>query len=457
MRPLTLFNTLSKRKELFVPLKPGYASVYVCGITIYDDVHIGHLKSIMTFEWLRGYLESMDIDVHLVRNFTDVDDKIIAKAVSTGTTVQALTDGYIRAYRNLMEQLGIPPARHEPRVSEYLPEINRFITQLVSNEDAYSTEDGVYFDTQRRKVSKLPLSGQTPAHNLNDLHSSHKRHPNDFALWKKDLEHGFESDVFKPLGRLGWHIECSAMHHALLGPHFDIHGGGRDLIFPHHENEIAQSLAHNGVQPATTWMHNGMMTKNGQKISKSGTPIHVKDLLLKHTPEAILFFLLKGHYRQSQELNESEMRDASEKMIRFRDAASKANQSEDDKTAFLDSVFEALSDDLNTPQVVRLFNSALSTLEQTRNLNLASEMLNALKLLRVFPQNSTLESISQPLEDSPALTQPSEHVLSLMNERLHLKKQHRWNEADRLRALIFEAGFVVTDNSNGATLSPRML
>ncbi|MEE8126594.1 MAG: cysteine--tRNA ligase, partial [Nitrospirales bacterium] len=268
---LTLYNTRTKKKEPFVPLVPGHVSMYVCGVTVYDDCHLGHARSALVFDIIRRYLEFLGYQVKYVRNFTDVDDKILQRAKKDGIPWTEVTKKYIGAFYRDMGRLGIVPPTVEPRATQHIPDIVEMIAGLVEKGFAYEVDGDVYFE-----VRKFPTYGQLSGRNLEELLAGarievdpRKRDPMDFALWKsaKPGEPGWESPWGS--GRPGWHIECSAMSIKHLGSPFDIHGGGKDLIFPHHENEVAQSCAYTGKEFARYWIHNGFVTVDEEKMSKS--------------------------------------------------------------------------------------------------------------------------------------------------------------------------------------------
>lgn len=375
---LKLKNTLSGIKEDFRPLKNGEVSIYVCGVTLYDDIHVGHLKSIVAFEVMRNYFEKTGNKVVFVRNITDVDDKIIAKAEALNVDPLILVNTYVEKFHNLLETIGIRAPTVEPRVTQYLSEIESYIQDLKNSGHAYQAEDGIYFDTQLNTPERYPLSKKI----VKDLENNtrlgdenhNKRHKADFALWKLDNKHGYHSNIFKSQGRPGWHIECSVMHHHTLGEKFDIHGGGRDLIFPHHENEILQSVAHNGVNPSNYWVHNGMMTKDGKKLSKSlGNSIYVKDMLLKYSAEAIKMFLNKGQYNQSQEFQEDEIKEAHQRWNNFVENIPNYNNDVLNESDIVSNVVKALEDDFNTPLAITILYASLKELNTNKSARLADE------------------------------------------------------------------------------------
>lgn len=449
---LKLSNTLTQKKEDFIPLKENEVSIYVCGVTLYDDIHIGHLKSILAFEVMRNYFEHKGNKVHFVRNITDVDDKIIAKAEKINIDPLSLVNDYISKFHAILKKMDIRPPTNEPRVTEYLEQIGKYINDLKDKGFAYEAEDGVYFDTQVNQPERYPLSKKI----VKDLENNTrlekqdyaKRHKADFALWKEDRKYGYKNAVFAKQGRPGWHIECSVMHHHTLGEKFDIHGGGRDLIFPHHENEILQSEAHNGVNPANYWIHNGMMTKDGKKLSKSlGNSIYVKDILEKYSAEAIKIFLNKGQYNQSQEYNEDELKEAYMRWENFVSDIPKYKSTIVHSNMLIDDVIKALEDDFNTPLAISLLYAALRELKSINSLSLAEDILVVMKLLAIVSHDKNLSDIYDKWETSKNSGIP-EIIIELANKRVEAKKDKNYILSDELRKEINQHGWNVKDLSN---------
>lgn len=448
---LKMLNTLSGQKEAFEPIKFGEVSIYVCGVTLYDDIHIGHLKSIISFEVMRNYFLAKGQKVTLVRNITDVDDKIIMKADQLGVDPLDLVNSYIDKFHAVLDQLQISMPDVEPRVTQYLPEISDYIEDLIQNGTAYVTDDGVYFDTQKNKQERYPLSKKI----VQDLDDNsrlddkeyNKKHKADFALWKLDDKYGYHSNVFSKQGRPGWHIECSVMHHHTLGKHFDIHGGGRDLIFPHHENEILQSVAHNGVNPANYWLHNGMMTSDGKKLSKSlGNSIYVKDMLTVYSGEALKLFLNKGQYNQSQEFKVDELQDAQTHWDNFvRDIPEYQVDNFDDNVYF-EQALNALDDDFNTPQVIIVLYEGLKSLRKSKSLNVAVDVLKVFKLLAVVPSDATLETVYEKWMSEAA--KPSAEIVELVSRRQQAKLDKNYTLADEYRQQVQSEGWQILDKGD---------
>lgn len=451
---LYLQNTLTGDKEKFIPIEKNKVGIYVCGVTLYDHIHIGHLKSILTFEILRNYFAFTGFKVKFVRNITDIDDKIISKAVNEGISPLTLVNQYIDYYHNLLDSLEINPPDEEPRVTQYLPKISQYIENLQSKGFAYKAADGIYFNTATIKNKIYPLSKKV----INDLQESEdnklydKKNASDFALWKKDINHGYSSNIFNENGRPGWHIECSAMHYHTLGENFDIHGGGRDLIFPHHENEITQSVAHNGISPANYWIHNGMMTKDGKKLSKSlGNSIYVKDLLHDYLPEGIKLFLLKGQYNQSQEFSVIELKEAHERIMGFMSVLS--DLTDNQFISFRNEIIDILEDNLNTPKAVVLIYQKIKELQENKSLGLALELLEVLKLLSVIGKNQSLDTLYQKWLTSNL---PTQNVINLAEFRKTAKLSNDWISADQYRLEINKLGWLINDQKNGDYLLQKM-
>lgn len=448
---LQLTNNLSGKKESFKQLKQGEVSMYVCGVTLYDNIHIGHLKSILTFEVLRNYFLLKDQKVTLVRNITDIDDKIIKKALELGKDPLELVNQYVDIYHKLLEQLEIKKPDIEPRVTQYLEKIIQYIENLKEKGFAYNAEDGIYFDTSKINHEVYPLSKKV----ISDLQESedkareYKRKGSDFALWKRDETYGYQNKHFHTLGRPGWHIECSVMHHYTLGEKFDIHGGGRDLIFPHHENEITQSHAHNGVNPANYWIHNGMMTKNGKKLSKSeGNSIFVKDIIEKYSKEGLKLFLSKGQYNQSQEYNEEELKEAHNRFLEFSQIAGLL-KTNNEFNSIWEEVIKVLEDDLNTPKVIVLLYSSIKEIKSTLSLEQGQEILKVLQLLSVVSENKNLHDL---YEDWKIYQKPDKSILSIFEKRTKAKENRDFKLSDKLRIELKNLGWIIKDTKEGSVL-----
>src|SRR2546427_5398470 len=378
---LHLYNTLTGKDEEFVPLTPGKVGLYVCGVTVYDRSHIGHARALVTFDVTYRYLCLLDYDVTFVRNFTDVDDKIIARANERGMSAQELSERYIREFGEDMQALRCLPPTHEPRATHHIPAMIALIRELEAKGLAYTVDGDVYF-----AVARFPGYGKLSHRRLEDMMAGarievdeRKHHPMDFALWKtsKSGEPWWESPWGR--GRPGWHIECSAMCSKYLGQPFDIHGGGSDLVFSHHENEIAQSEGAKECTLARYWLHNGMVTVEQEKMSKSkGNFLTIGEALTKVTPEVLRLALLSTHYRMPLDFSEQKMAEAEKGLIRIYETLARvdtvlpagasqpvANERFDphSASALLVRFREAMDDDCNTARALGII------FETVRDLN----------------------------------------------------------------------------------------
>jgi len=358
---LKVYNTLSGKKEEFVPIKPGKVSMYVCGPTVYDTSHIGHARSVVVFDMVYRWLTRLEYEVTYVRNFTDVDDKIIKKSNEIGESCTAITEKYIDEFHNEMDALNVLRPTVAPKATEHIDHIIRFIQMLIDKGKAYHVEGGdVYFS-----IKSFSEYGKLSGRNPDDMQAGariavdeKKRSPLDFTLWKpaKPGEPYWESPWGN--GRPGWHIECSAMSYEYLGEGFDIHGGGKDLIFPHHENEIAQSEAVFGTQFVKYWIHNGFVDINNEKMSKSlGNFTMIKEVLADYSPEVIRLFLLSKQYRSPIDYNEDSMREVSvglDRIYGFMERLEKVGLSAggEDRGELWDEFSRAMNDDFNSARAL---------------------------------------------------------------------------------------------------------
>ena len=317
---MKIYNTLTGKKEEFIPLVPGKAGIYACGVTVYDRCHIGHARSAIVFDVIRRYLKYKGLNVTYVRNFTDIDDKIINRSNQEGIPWDAVAGKYTDEYYRDMDMLGVGRADIEPKATEYIPEMIDIVQGLIGKGYAYESDGSVYFAVDEfqgyGKLSKRDMEEMMAGARVEV--DERKKNPLDFALWKKSKEGEpfWESPWGR--GRPGWHIECSAMSVKHLGESFDIHGGGADLLFPHHENEIAQSEAFTGKPFAKYWVHNGFITINKEKMSKSlGNFFTIKEVLETFDPEVVRFFLLSTHYRSPIEFSDEQLREAESSLDRY--------------------------------------------------------------------------------------------------------------------------------------------
>lgn len=458
---MQIYNTMTRKKETFVPLREGYVSMYVCGPTVYDYIHIGNARPLIVFDTFRRYLEYRGYQVTYVQNFTDIDDKLINRAASENTNVPALAERFIKEYYTDADALGIQRSTANPRATEHIDDIINLVQTLIDKGHAYAVENGdVYFS-----VRSYPGYGKLKGQDINDMENGVridpndiKRDPLDFALWKgaKPGEPSWPSPWGN--GRPGWHIECSAMSMNILGPTFDIHGGGMDLIFPHHENEIAQSEAATGKPFARYWMHNGYINIDNQKMSKSlGNFFSVRDITSQYDPEAVRIFMLGANYRNPLNFSRDLMEQASTSLNRLRTAKQRLAEtirSEDSPSpgllqkldSFRDRFNEAMDDDLNTADAlgvlfdfVRFINIFASEAHKDEDIKLVQDRLSELA--------GVLGILSKNQEDAF----PQE-ALDLLSERTAARKEKNWARADAIRETLKQMGYSVEDSAQGPKL-----
>lgn len=365
---LHIYDSVKKEKVEFNSIIPNVAKIYVCGPTVYDDSHLGHARSAIAFDLLHRVLKANDYEVIMTKNFTDIDDKIIKKINESNKSLEEITTTYINAYKADMKALNILPNTIEPKATENLESMKEMISNLISKDIAYKTSDSVYFDTSK------DTSYGTLSHKINDENSQarvevnvEKRNPSDFALWKfaKTNDVSFEAPF--GLGRPGWHIECSAMiekHLAYKDREFqiDIHGGGADLLFPHHENEAAQTRCSSGQNLAKYWMHNGFVNIDGEKMSKSlGNSFFLKDVLKSYSGEVVRFYLMSAHYRANFNFNEEDLiasKKRLDKLYRVKKRVYAVEASSVNKN-FYEEIFKALNDDMNTSKALSIIDEMI--------------------------------------------------------------------------------------------------
>ncbi len=458
---MKIFNTMTRKKEEFVPIEPGKARIYACGPTVYNFFHIGNARPFIVFDTLRRYLEYLGYDVTFVQNFTDVDDKMIARAAEENTTLKELGERFIAEYFKDAGGLGIKPATVHPKATEHIADIIRLVEKLVETGHAYESGGDVYFD-----VSSFPAYGRLSGQSLDDLRAGAridvtevKRSPEDFALWKaaKPGEDSWESPWGK--GRPGWHIECSVMSMKYLGETIDIHGGGQDLIFPHHENEIAQSEAATGKPFARYWMHNGYINVNNEKMSKSkGNFFTVRDISRKYDLKVVRLFMLSAHYRNPVNFSEDLIAQAASAMARIKNcrdnlkhiAASggtdQTNVTKD--VCALESRFkEAMDDDLNTAEAIGVI------FEYIRDINL---MFEAGKDARSAKE--ALEALDRVLDVLGLVPDEDvipDDILALVQQRQQARKERDFAKADALRDQLAALGYELKDTPEGVRISKR--
>lgn len=463
---LKLYNTQSGQLEEFKPLTPGRATLYACGPTVYDHAHIGHARAAVAFDLLVRHLRNSGYQVEYARNFTDVDDKIINRARETGRPWAEVADFYRQSFMEDMSALGCLIPDHQPRATEYIPQMIEDIQALVDSGYAYELEGDVYFD-----VPAYPPYGRLSGRDLGSLSAGarisvdeRKKSPYDFALWKaaKPDEPSWPSP-WGP-GRPGWHIECSTMSCRLFGPVFDIHGGGQDLIFPHHENELAQSGAL-GRPMARIWAHNGFVRINNEKMSKSlNNFFTVKDILKKFPPEAVRFFLVSKHYRGPLDFSDDALKEAEKALDRIYRALDEAGRllaqnpvpPPPARAVLWPEEFQkALDDDLNTSKALGLIFEAVRELNKTvgrQDSRQAAAFQQAvvkmgqwLGLLHDQPEQfwARLKELA-----GAGGTLGPEEIESLVAARREARRTKNWAEADRLRQILTEAGIIIEDKGD---------
>ncbi|HJV47582.1 MAG TPA: cysteine--tRNA ligase [Bacillota bacterium] len=456
---IQLYNTLNRKKEVFEPIQPGKVKMYVCGPTVYNYIHIGNARPAIVFDVVRRYLEYCGYEVTFIQNFTDVDDKLIRKADELNLTVPEVADQFIKAYAEDVEAFDVLQAHVHPRVSEHIPEIVVFIQNLVDKGFAYESGGDVYYRTEKFKDY-----GKLSHQNIEELQSGariaineQKENPLDFALWKsaKPGEISWESPWGK--GRPGWHIECSAMSQKYLGDSFDIHGGGHDLIFPHHENEIAQTEALTEKPMAKYWMHNGYININNEKMSKSlGNFVLVKDMREKIPPQVIRFFMLSAHYRNPINFSDELLEQAGNGLDRIMTAisnlkhrlatASADGNEETQKCKEYQSKFvEAMDNDFNTADAISvIFEWVREANQYLRNEKVSPEGIQTyLELFKEFGQVLGIDFFAEKAELL------DDQIESLIEERNQARKNRNFDRADKIRDQLVEQGIILEDTPQG--------
>jgi cysteinyl-tRNA synthetase len=486
---LTIYNTLTGKKEEFRPLVPKTVRMYVCGVTVYDYCHIGHARSALVFDVLRRYLEYSGYQVQFVKNFTDVDDKIIKRAHEEGVSCEAITTKYIDAYYEDMGKLGIGKPTQEPKATEHMADIIAMTETLIKKGLAYTVDGDVYF-----QVEKYPAYGRLSKRKLEDLQAGarvdvdeRKRHPMDFALWKSSkLGEPSWPSPWGP-GRPGWHIECSAMSIKHLGETFDIHGGGMDLIFPHHENEIAQSSGATGKEFARYWVHNGFVQINQEKMSKSlGNFFTIREIFEKEKqqwPEEVVgemlrYSLLSTHYRSPLDFSDQSLHEAKNALDGFYDLFKRLEEGEPGSTlneearTIIDrarlAYRQKLDDDLNTPMALAVlqnmrtnFNKRLerwASIETRKKIRAAFREFGAvLGLFQLesehwqFGKTVSLTGIEAAVSVGQVSVLKTEEIERLIGERLEARRKKDFAKADEIRKSLEAQGIIIEDKPDGTS------
>jgi cysteinyl-tRNA synthetase len=449
---LRIYNTLARAKQDFVPIRPGEVRMYVCGMTVYDYCHLGHARVLVVFDMVQRWLRASGLRVTYVRNITDIDDKIIKRAAESGATVEALTGRFIRAMDEDAAALGVEKPDHEPRATQYVPQMLDLIDRLQQKGLAYQSASG----DVNYAVRRFPGYGRLSGKSLDDLRAGErvevdksKEDPLDFVLWKRSKPEEPKWASQWGAGRPGWHIECSAMSCRLLGEHFDIHGGGQDLQFPHHENEIAQSEGATGQPFVNYWMHNGFVRVDEEKMSKSlGNFFLIRDILKRYDAEVVRFFILRAHYRSPLNYSDAHLDDARQALARLYTAlkaapgaAAPVDWNEPHARRFRD----AMDDDFGTPEAV----AALFDLANEINrggVELAGQLRGLGGVLGLLQRDSQAF-----LQTGPAAGLPDAQIAERIAARIAARKAKNFAEADRIRRELESAGVILEDGPQGTT------
>jgi len=459
---LKIFNTLSGEKDEFVPLTPGRVRMYVCGVTVYDSAHLGHCRFLITFDVIYRYLRFLGFDVTYVRNFTDVDDKIIKRANEEQVSWETITQRYIGEFHQDGEALGLLAPSVEPLATQHIAEIIDIIEQLEAKELAYRIDGDVYYS-----VAGFPSYGKLSRKNIDELEAGarvevdeRKRSPLDFALWKSSKPGEPTWDSPWGPGRPGWHIECSAMSTKYLGQPFDIHGGGRDLIFPHHENEIAQSEGALGRPLARFWLHNGFLNINQEKMSKSlGNFFTIREILEEFDAAALRHYFLASHYRSPMDFSKEGLSEAARatdriyETIERLDHSTTAREQAVPDSALLESFRQEMDDDFNTPRALALIFDEVRALnrlldeKKTQGVEKRGAALRAMCDTLGLLRDGYFERKKQRFLKKGSLT--ALRIEELIRQRDRARVEKNWQEADRIRDALGREGIVLEDTAKG--------
>ncbi|HVY05021.1 MAG TPA: cysteine--tRNA ligase [Burkholderiales bacterium] len=466
---LKIYNSLSRTKESFVPIVPGKAGMYVCGMTVYDYCHLGHARVMVVFDIVNRWLEASGYDVTYVRNITDIDDKIIRRAAENNEPIDALTGRFIRAMDEDAAALGVRKPDHEPRATDNVPGMLDLIGQLVAKKKAYQARNGdVYY-----AVREFPGYGKLSGKSLDELQAGervdvdpNKRDPLDFVLWKsaKSGEPYWDSPWGK--GRPGWHIECSAMSERLLGDHFDLHGGGQDLQFPHHENEIAQSEGAHGHTFVNYWMHNGFVRVDDEKMSKSlGNFFTVREILAKYDAEVVRFFIARAQYRSPLNYSDQHLDDAKSSLTRLYTALKTVPPAQvaiDWNSVHAARFRDAMNDDFNTPEAIAVLFDLANEVNRDKSgetAGLLRSMGGLLGLLQRDPGqflqgivgSGNIKAGEALANGSGVVSHTAESIERLIEKRRAARDAKDFAESDRIRDELLASGIVLEDGSAGTT------
>jgi cysteinyl-tRNA synthetase len=454
---LKIYNTIAREKQDFTPIEPGRVRMYVCGMTVYDFCHLGHARVMVVFDMVTRWLRASDYAVTYVRNITDIDDKIIRRAEENGETMRALTDRFIAAMHEDADALGVLRPDHEPRATEFVPQMQSLIRDLEQKGLAYRAGSGDVNYSVRKFAGYGKLSGKS----LDELRAGErvdvvdgKQDPLDFVLWKhaKPVEPA-EAKWSSPWGdgRPGWHIECSAMSSQLLGDHFDIHGGGADLQFPHHENEIAQSEGAHGHTFVNYWMHNGFVRVDDEKMSKSlGNFFTIREVLKKYDPEVVRFFILRAHYRSPLNYSDAHLDDARSALSRLYTTLKNVPPAEgalDWSTPSARRLRAAMDDDFNTPEAMAVLFELSNEANRSNDPGVSAELRALAGVLGLLEQSPEVFLKGRTLMDGL----DDRQIDALIAQRIAAKKARDFATADRVRDELKQQGIVLEDSAQGTT------
>jgi cysteinyl-tRNA synthetase len=453
---LKIYNTLARDKQEFVPIVPGKVGMYVCGMTVYDYCHLGHARVLVVFDIVYRWLKASGYTVEYVRNITDIDDKIIKRAAENGESIHALTERFIGFMHEDADALGVLRPDHEPRATQYVAEMLDMIKALEQNGLAYLAPNG----DVNYAVRKFPGYGKLSGKSLEDLRAGErvdvddsKRDPLDFALWKRAKEQEAEEAKWDSpwgRGRPGWHIECSAMGTRLLGKHFDIHGGGADLQFPHHENEIAQSEGAYRCRFVNYWMHNGFVNVDKEKMSKSlGNFFTIRQILEKYDAEVVRFFILRAHYRSPLNYSNAHLDDARQSLGSLYTALRNVPadvQPVDWETPHARRFRASMDDDFNTPEAIAALFDLANEVNRTRAGDAASQLRGLGGVLGLLQQDPI-----EFLQGKRTVGLSESEINAMIGDRAAAKQVRNYAEADRIRKQLLEAGIVLEDGPSGTS------
>jgi len=453
---LRIYNSFAREKQDFVPIRPGEVRMYVCGMTVYDYCHLGHGRVLVVFDMVQRWLRASGYRVTYVRNITDIDDKIIKRAAEGGGTVEELTARFIRAMDEDAATLGVEKPDHEPRATQYVAQMLDMIDRLQQKGLAYQSTSG----DVNYAVRRFPGYGRLSGKSLDDLRAgarvdvdNSKEDPLDFVLWKRSKPEEPKWASKWGAGRPGWHIECSAMSCRLLGEHFDIHGGGQDLQFPHHENEIAQSEGANGQPFVNYWMHNGFVRVDEEKMSKSlGNFFLIRDILKRYDAEVVRFFILRAHYRSPLNYMDQNLDDAKQALTRLYTALKGFDVAPEPiewADARAKQFREAMDDDFNTPEAVAVLFELANEVNRSRSEKSARLLKSLAGILGLLGRRAELYLQGDAVTGK--VTHTPESIQRLIDARVAARKAKDYAEADRIRKELESAGVILEDGPQGTT------